>query len=122
VSAARRTENSRLSGLGREELKRRKRAEAEARKKPAQALKPLRDTHSRLERELEDTLARQGETERLLALPEVYADTARCAELLKEFHVLQQRAEDLLERLAASEAAVAAASTGNLPEGRGFKP
>ncbi|MDR2124993.1 MAG: ABC-F family ATP-binding cassette domain-containing protein [Desulfovibrio sp.] len=112
MSAARRAENSSPGGLGREELKRRRRGEAEARKKPAQALKPLRDTHARLERELEDTLARQGETERLLALPEVYADTARCAELLKEFHVLQQRAESLLERLAASEAAIASASAG----------
>ncbi|MDR1686735.1 MAG: ABC-F family ATP-binding cassette domain-containing protein [Desulfovibrio sp.] len=112
TAAVRRTESSRLSGLGREELKRRKREAAEARKKQALTLKPLRDTHARLERELEDALARQGETERLLALPEVYADAARNTELLKEFHVLQQRAETLLERLAASEAAIAAASTG----------
>ncbi|MDR2669918.1 MAG: ABC-F family ATP-binding cassette domain-containing protein [Desulfovibrio sp.] len=112
TSAARRTENSLLSGLGRDELKQRKRDKAEARKKPAAALKPLRNTHARLERELEETLARQGETERLLALPEVYADTARCTELLKEFHVLQQSAEDLLERLAASEAAIASVSAG----------
>ncbi|MDR1947730.1 MAG: ATP-binding cassette domain-containing protein [Desulfovibrio sp.] len=110
AAALRRTESSRLSGLSREEQKQRKRDAAEVRKTLARKLKPLHDRHALLERELEDTLARQGETERLLALPEVCADSARTTELLKAYYALQNDAEKLLERLAASEAAIASAT------------
>jgi ATP-binding cassette subfamily F protein 3 len=107
-----RAESPRPGGSGREEVKQRKRDEAEARKKLARTLKPLQDKHACLERELEHALDRQSETERLLALPEVYADAARSAELLKEYHALRHSAESVLEQLAASEAAISSASSG----------
>lgn len=69
-------------------------------------MKPLQDAYANLEKELETVLTRQGETEALLADQEVYADSAKATELLKEFHQLQSRAETLLEKLAEAEEAL----------------
>jgi ATP-binding cassette subfamily F protein 3 len=52
-------------------------------------------------------LARHDEVEQLLADPAVYADGARAAELLKEFHGLQERSERELEALGELEAQIA---------------
>ncbi|MDR0338977.1 MAG: ABC-F family ATP-binding cassette domain-containing protein [Desulfovibrio sp.] len=105
--ALRRSEPSRVTGLSREDIKRRKREQAEARKALSREMKPLLEKHAKLEAELEAELARQSETEALLADPAVYADSARATELLKDFHALQAAAEKLLDRLAESEAALA---------------
>ena len=99
----RRTEAGRTTGLSREDLKRKKRERAEARKALSRTMKPLQDAYAALESELEGVLAGQAETEALLADQDVYNDSARATELLKEFHQLQTRAETLLEKLAAAE-------------------
>ena len=104
---ARRAEASRVSGLTREDLKRRKREQAEARKALYKAMKPLQDRYAALETDLEDVLARQTEAEALLADPDVYADSARAARLLKDFHGLQTQGEALLEKMAGVEAELA---------------
>ncbi|MDR0826814.1 MAG: ATP-binding cassette domain-containing protein [Desulfovibrio sp.] len=109
----RRLEISRVSGLGREEQKIKKRREAEERKARAKALKPLLDLHSRLEADLEKTLTRQSETEAVLARPESFTDSAQSSALLREFHSLRSKAEDLFEQLAASEAEIAALNADN---------
>lgn len=104
---SKRAEASRVSGLTREDLKRRKREQAEARKILYKTMKPLQERYAALEAELEGVFAEQAEAEALLADPEVYADSARATQLLKDFHTLQGRSEDLLEKLAAAEAALA---------------
>ena len=59
------------------------------------------------EKILEEVLARHDEVEQLLADPAVYADGAKAAELLKEFHELQVRSETELEALGELEAEIA---------------
>lgn len=103
----RRTEAGRTTGLSREDIRRKKREQAEARKTLSRTMKPLQDRYAALESELEGVLARQTETEALLADQEVYNDSARATDLLKEFHQLQSRAETLLEQLAEAEEALA---------------
>jgi ATP-binding cassette subfamily F protein 3 len=103
----RRAESSRVSGLSRDDVKRRKRERAEARKALYKAMKPLQRVYAEREAELESVFAAQSETEALLADPKVYADSARATALLKEFHALQRKSEDLLEKLATAEAALA---------------
>ena len=98
-----RSEASRVSGLSREDIKRRKRDQAEARKVLYKEMKPLQDAHAALEAELESLLERQSAVEALLADPKVYGDSSRATELLKEFHGLQSESEQCLERLAESE-------------------
>lgn len=103
ASELRRTEAGRTTGLSREDVRRKKRERAEARKALSRTMKPLQDRYAALESEWEDALARQAETEALLADQTVYNDSGRATELLKEFHQLQSRAETLLERLAGAE-------------------
>ena len=107
VLEQRRTEASRITGLSREDLKKRKREQAEARKALYRTMKPLQDAYEALEAELEAVFAAQGKTEAMLADPEVYADSSKATELLKDFHALQKKSEDLLEKLASAEAALA---------------
>ena len=104
---ARRAEASRLSGLTREDVKRRKREQAEKRKALYKAMKPLQERYAALEVELEAVFAGQAEAEALLADPGVYADAARATILLKDFHSLQTRGEELLEEMAVAEAELA---------------
>ncbi len=107
VLEQKRAEASRTTGLSREDLKRRKREQAETRKNLYKAMKPFQDVYARLEAELEAVFAAQAQTESLLADQAVYADSARATELLKTFHTLQQQSEDLLEKLARAEADLA---------------
>jgi ATP-binding cassette subfamily F protein 3 len=104
---ARRAENT-PSGLLRGDPKQRKRDRAEARKALYREMKPLQDSYTLLEKELETVLAEQTETEALLADPAVYADSARATRLLAAFRALQNRGESLLESLARTEAALQA--------------
>ncbi|MDR2799678.1 MAG: ATP-binding cassette domain-containing protein [Desulfovibrio sp.] len=107
VLELRRSEVSRVSGLGREEQKLKKRREAEERKAKAKAAKPLLEKRARLEAELEKALALQGGTERLLTLPETCADPAKTSALLKEFYAARELAERLFDSLGAVEAELA---------------
>ena len=104
---ARRAEASRISGLTREDMKRRKREQAEVRKALYKSMKPLQDRYAALEAELEAVFVRQSEAEALLADPAVYADSARATQLLKDFHVLQTQSEELLEKMAGVETELA---------------
>jgi ATP-binding cassette subfamily F protein 3 len=103
----RRAESNRISGLSREELKQRKREQADARKSLYKAMKPLQETCARLEDELGAVFSAQSAAEALLADPDVYADSARATALLKEYHDLQRAGEKLIEKLTAAEAALA---------------
>ena len=102
-----RGESSRTTGLSREDLKRQKRERAEARNKLYRTMKPLQEAYARLEADLNAVFETQSATEALLADPQVYADSARATDLLKEFHNLQQKGDLLLEKLAEAEAALA---------------
>ena len=104
----RKLEAGRTTGLSREDQKRLKREQAEARNKLSREMRPVKERYGVLEAELETLLTRQGEVEALLADSEVYADGARASELLKEFHVLQAKGDKLLETLGAVEAELAA--------------
>ncbi len=103
----RRGEAGRTQGLTRDEMKRIKRERAEARNTLYRKMKPLQEAYAALERELEAVLEEQGGVEALLADPEVYADSARATELLRDFHTLQSKGDALLEKLEKAEAALA---------------
>ena len=95
------------TGLSRDDLKKLKREQAEQRNALYKILKPLQARYEKQEAVLEEVLARHDEVEQLLADPAVYADGARAAELLKEFHGLQERSERELEALGELEAQIA---------------
>lgn len=94
--------------LSREELKRLKREQAEARNRLYKELKPKQDAYAKLETELEKTLEEQGAVEADLADPDVYADGTRAAALLQRFGELQAASETLLERMGELEPVIAA--------------
>ena len=52
---------------------------------------------------MEETLNKQTELEELLATQEVYEDGKRAAQLLKDFHAIQNQAEKELEELSLLE-------------------
>ena len=95
------------TGLSRDDLKKLKREQAEQRNALYKLLKPLQAQYEKQEKVLEEVLARHDEVEQLLADPAVYADGAKAAELLKEFHGLQERSERELEALGELEAQIA---------------
>lgn len=95
------------SNLSREEQKRLKREQAEARKALHKELKPLQTAYARHEAELEQLLTEQGEVEATLADPEVYASGSRATELLKRFNELREATEKLMETLEGLEARMA---------------
>ena len=98
---------SRSSGLSRDDLKKLKREQAEARKVLYREMKPLQEAYARLEKELEAALNAQTAVEALLADPDVYNDSAKATALLKDFHACQTKSETLLEKLGQAEAALA---------------
>ncbi|MDY7001922.1 MAG: ABC-F family ATP-binding cassette domain-containing protein [Thermodesulfobacteriota bacterium] len=89
-----------------EELKKQKRLLAEARNALYRDLKPRQDEYAALELELEKVLAEQEQTEKTLAEPSVYADSARTTDLIKAFHDLSTRSEGLLARMERLEAEI----------------
>ena len=103
----RRGEIKRTTGLSREDIKRQKRERAETRNALYRTMRPLQDAYAALEKELGIVLETQSATEALLADPDVYADSGRATELLKEFHALQHKGDTLLEKLAEAEEALA---------------
>ncbi len=85
--------------LGREEARRLKREQAEKRNALHKRLKPAKDAYAKCETELEAVLARQGDIEKLLADPDIFANRERTAELLTQFQQCQTESERLLEQL-----------------------
>ncbi len=91
----------------REELKRIKREQAEQRNAIYKRLRPKQERYTALETELEAALAEQSSLETRLADPEIYADGALAADLLKRFGEIREQGERLLEQLAALETEIA---------------
>jgi ATP-binding cassette subfamily F protein 3 len=87
----------------REEQKRIKREQALLREQLRKEQKPLQEAYAGLEKELEKTLQRQSEVETLLADAQIYADSGKATELLKEFHQLQNSSEEMMEKMAGLE-------------------
>jgi len=89
-----------------EDIKKQKRALAEARNALYRDLKPRQDEYAALELELEKVLSEQEQTEKTLAQPAVYADSVRTSELIKAFQNLSARSEGLLARMERLEAEI----------------
>lgn len=85
--------------MDRGERARLKRAEAERRNALHRILKPLQERYKHLEGELDGIMTRQGEVERDLANPEIYADRAKSRELLAEFETCRQKSEKIIEEM-----------------------
>ena len=94
--------------LSREEAKRLKREQAEARNAFAKKIKPLKEKHAQMEAELESVMAEQQETEQKLADPATYADHALSGELLNRYNELKDRCDALVEELDGLESRIAA--------------
>lgn len=97
---------SRTSGLSREDVRRLKREQAEARNKLHREMKPLQEKYAKLEKELEKNLEELAQTEALLADPEVYGDGGKATELLKSYHTQQAESERILEKMGELEEAL----------------
>ncbi len=97
---------SRTSGLSREDVRRLKREQAEARNKLHREMKPLQEKYVKLEKELEKNLEELAQTEALLADPEVYGDGGKATELLKSYHTQQAESERILEKMGELEEAL----------------
>lgn len=95
------------SSLSRDEQRRLKREQAESRNALYKKMKPLQTRYAELEKDLESVLEQLGQSESLLADPDVYADSARTTELLKKFHALQAKSESVMEKMANLEARLA---------------
>ena len=91
------------SSLSREEQKRIKREQAELRNTIYKEIKPLQEKYAASERALELSLEKLDQVQSLLADPQIYAESARTTELLKEFHALQSSSETLMEEMATLE-------------------
>lgn len=96
------------AALGRDELKRLKREQAEQRNAIYKQLRPKQEQYAALEKEMEAALAEQATLEAELADPAVYADSARTTVLLKRFGEIRDKGEHLLEKLAELETEIAA--------------
>ncbi len=94
--------------LSREEQKRLRREQAEARNALHKKLKPLRTKYARLEEELNAAMNEEQETETRLADPGTYADRELSAKLLARYEELKARSESLLNRLDELETQIAA--------------
>ncbi len=93
--------------LSREELKRLKREQADARNRLYKELKPKQEAFAKLEKTFEEVLEEQSVVEADLADPDVYADGARATELLRRFAELQAKSEHLMEQMAELEPVIA---------------
>jgi ATP-binding cassette subfamily F protein 3 len=84
----------------RQDQKQRKREEAELRNRIHRQARPLRQKYEKLEGRLEENLEEQGELEMVLADPATYEDVERAGKLGQRFVRLQEKAEELMNRLA----------------------
>ncbi len=95
-------------GLSREEMKRLKREQAEARNALSRRLRPLKEKYAALEGRLDAAMNEQQETEQKLADPATYADKELSSRLLGRYSELKDLCERLLEELDAVETEIAA--------------
>lgn len=95
-------------GLSREEVKRIKREQADARNRLYKELKPKQEAYAALEKEFEAQLAEQERVEADLADPDIYADGARATALLRQFAELQAKTESLFEQMSELEGVITA--------------
>ena len=95
--------------LSREELKRLKREQAEARNALHKKLKPLKDKYAKLEQRLAEAMEEEHEAETKLADPATYADQQAYAKLLARYEALKAECEALMEQMDAIETEMAKA-------------
>ena len=85
-----------------------KRRQAELRNALSREMKPKKEAYDRLMLDLDAVAEAQAEAERVLALPETYADHERFLRLTSEYQRHKEREEELLLELAALETDLAA--------------
>ncbi|EPR42672.1 ABC transporter related protein [Desulfovibrio sp. X2] len=83
-----------------------KRRRAELRNTLYRELKPKKEAYDRLEAELDQVASAQAELERVLALPETYADQSRFVQLTSDYKRTKEREEELFLELSGLEAAI----------------
>ena len=93
--------------LTREDVKRLRREKAEQRNALSRRMRPHQEAFTAKEKELEALMNEQAETESLLANPDVYADSAKAAELMKRYHAIQARYDELFAEMERLEAVLA---------------
>ena len=89
--------------MSRDELKRLKRQEAEARNAMHKKLKPLRDQYAKLEARLNDVMTAGSDAEQKLADPATYAKNDEYTALLNSYNSLKSECEDLMDKMAQLE-------------------
>ena len=97
------------NALSRDELRRLKREQAEARNALHKKLKPLKDKYARLEQRLAEAMEEEHEAETRLADPATYADQQAYGKLVTRYEELKAECEDLMEQMAAIESEMAKA-------------
>ena len=80
-----------------------KRERAEQRNALSREFKPVQETYSRKEKELEDAAVEHDAVQAQLADPAVYEDAAQVVELTKRFHALEERMNGVMVELEALE-------------------
>lgn len=93
-------EQTEAARAGRQDLKRKKREQAELRNRIHRQVAPLRKKFLQLEQELEKNLREQERLETLLADPKTYTDPQASKETGQHFALLQEQAEQLMSDLA----------------------
>ena len=94
--------------LSREEQKRLRREQAEARNALHKKLKPLKDKYAKLEEALNRAMEEEQETEQRLADPETYANKELSTSLLARYNEVKQRTESLFLELEETEGQIKA--------------
>ena len=89
--------------MSRDELKRLKRQEAEARNAMHKKLKPLKDQYAKLEARLNDVMTAESDAEQKLADPATYAKNDEYTALLNSYNSLKSECEDLMDKMAQLE-------------------
>ncbi|MDO5535940.1 MAG: ATP-binding cassette domain-containing protein [Desulfovibrionaceae bacterium] len=108
ASAAATAADGARQNLSRDEMKRLKREQAEARNALSKKLKPLREKYAALEKQLDDAMNEEQETEQKLADPETYADKELSGRLLARYNELKDLCDRLVEDLDALESRISA--------------
>ncbi len=87
------------SGLSREELRKLKRERGEQRNALYREFRPVQDAYAAKEKELEAVALEHERVSAEMADPTVYEDSQRVVELTKQFHVLENRQEEIMVEL-----------------------
>ncbi len=95
--------NANKQSLSRDELKILKRKQAEERNALSKEMQPVQKRYTHCEATLEERMLEQEDIEQKLADPEVYANEAESAPLLRRFGEVKEEVEGLLEEMAQLE-------------------